>query len=332
MAGRRTNLGLLALLAIAAVTGIAAYLIGTPHVRWVLVAHGMAAVAIVVLSPWKTMIARRGLRRSRRGRAASLFLVVLVLVTIGSGVLFSTGTVLRYGPFTAMQIHVGAAVTAIAVAITHIALRWQPLRTADFGRRSFLRVGALAGLAAAGYAGLETFSKAAGLAGAQRRFTGSHERGSFDPAAMPTTSWINDSAPAIDAATYRLTIDDLGERKRYEVAELAPATSIIATLDCTGGWFATQRWGGVPLDRLLSGSGQSIRVISTTGYERRFPIEAASDLLLATEVGGAPLSRGHGAPVRLVAPGRRGFWWVKWIEAVVVDDRPPWWQPPFPLT
>jgi DMSO/TMAO reductase YedYZ molybdopterin-dependent catalytic subunit len=55
-------------------------------------------------------------------------------------------------------------------------------------------------------------------------------------------------------------------------------------------------------------------------------------LLLATHVGGAPLSAGHGAPARLVAPGRRGFWWVKWVTAIDVTDEPWWWQPPFPLT
>ncbi|NUR17262.1 MAG: molybdopterin-dependent oxidoreductase, partial [Dermatophilaceae bacterium] len=43
------------------------------------------------------------------------------------------------------------------------------------------------------------------------------------------------------------------------------------------------------------------------------------------------LSAGHGGPVRLVAPGRRGFWWVKWVDRVGVDDRPSWSQPPFPL-
>jgi DMSO/TMAO reductase YedYZ molybdopterin-dependent catalytic subunit len=48
-------------------------------------------------------------------------------------------------------------------------------------------------------------------------------------------------------------------------------------------------------------------------------------------VAGAPLSPGHGAPVRLVAPGRRGFWWVKWVESVTVEPEPAWWQPPFPV-
>ncbi|HEV2028853.1 MAG TPA: molybdopterin-dependent oxidoreductase [Candidatus Dormibacteraeota bacterium] len=54
-------------------------------------------------------------------------------------------------------------------------------------------------------------------------------------------------------------------------------------------------------------------------------------LLLATRVGGLPLDRGHGFPARLVVPDGRGFWWVKWVSAIEVDDVPTWWQPPFPL-
>ncbi|WP_407647156.1 molybdopterin-dependent oxidoreductase [Goekera deserti] len=54
--------------------------------------------------------------------------------------------------------------------------------------------------------------------------------------------------------------------------------------------------------------------------------------MLATDAGDAPLAARHGAPVRLVAPGRRGFWWVKWVTSVELSDRPPWWQSPFPLS
>jgi DMSO/TMAO reductase YedYZ molybdopterin-dependent catalytic subunit len=75
-----------------------------------------------------------------------------------------------------------------------------------------------------------------------------------------------------------------------------------------------------------------VLVRSRTGYERRFPIGDASSIVVATGVGGAQLSAGHGFPARLVAPGRRGYWWVKWIDEIRVDDTPWWWQPPFPLT
>ena len=57
----------------------------------------------------------------------------------------------------------------------------------------------------------------------------------------------------------------------------------------------------------------------------------AHSLIIATRCGGYPLDPGHGFPARLVAPGRRGYWWVKWVVAIDVDDLPYWWQSPFPL-
>jgi DMSO/TMAO reductase YedYZ molybdopterin-dependent catalytic subunit len=40
--------------------------------------------------------------------------------------------------------------------------------------------------------------------------------------------------------------------------------------------------------------------------------------LLATHVGGKALAPGHGFPLRLVAPERRGFQRVKWLEQIEV--------------
>ena len=72
-------------------------------------------------------------------------------------------------------------------------------------------------------------------------------------------------------------------------------------------------------------------MVSATGYARRFPVEEAPRLLLALRMGGRSLSAEHGFPARLVAPDRRGFWWVKWVVAVRPEPVPYWWQPPFPL-
>jgi DMSO/TMAO reductase YedYZ molybdopterin-dependent catalytic subunit len=157
---------------------------------------------------------------------------------------------------------------------------------------------------------------------------------------MPVTQWISDPVPEVASASWRLTVVDGAGTRQVPYADLAAGTDTArAVLDCTGGWYAEQTWRGMRVDRLLDGPGatrpaganRSIEVVSVTGYRRRLPASEARHLLLATHVGGLALSAGHGAPVRLVVPGRRGFWWVKWVARVEVVDEPWWWQPPFPL-
>jgi DMSO/TMAO reductase YedYZ molybdopterin-dependent catalytic subunit len=128
------------------------------------------------------------------------------------------------------------------------------------------------------------------------------------------------------------------QRVTLPVADLERGDTVRAVLDCTGGWYAEQDWRGTSLRRLLTDSldgdlprDGSVDVVSRTGYRRRLPLRDAEHLLLATSMAGRPLSSGHGAPVRLVAPGRRGFWWVKWVARIEVVDEPWWAQSPFPL-
>ncbi len=77
------------------------------------------------------------------------------------------------------------------------------------------------------------------------------------------------------------------------------------------------------IDRAAPLVGAShVRVISETGYRWGFELADAAELLLATKVGGEALSHGHGAPARLVAPGRRGFQWVKWVTRIELTESP----------
>ena len=62
--------------------------------------------------------------------------------------------------------------------------------------------------------------------------------------------------------------------------------------------------------------------LSLQPVRRGGPRRVAGDALLATHAGGDPLSHGHGRPLRLVAPDRRGFQWVKWVESVEVRTAP----------
>jgi DMSO/TMAO reductase YedYZ molybdopterin-dependent catalytic subunit len=252
-----------------------------------------------------------------------------VLVSLVAGLLHSTGLLVYVGPLTAMDFHVGAAIAAVPLAIWHVVARRVRVRPADLSRRNVLRGGAVVAGAAAAYAATEIVVRATGMPGAARRFTGSYEAGSFQPDQMPVSSWMFDAIPQIDQTAWRLRAG--GREWSYDEV-LAFDDRLTATLDCTGGFFSTQEWTGARLDRLIGKpDGASIRVVSSTGYDRRFPVDRASSLLLATRFGGSPLDAGHGFPARLIVPDGRGFWWVKWVTAVEVDDLPHWWQSPFPL-
>jgi DMSO/TMAO reductase YedYZ molybdopterin-dependent catalytic subunit len=340
MAGRRTNLALLVFLLVALATGLLAYSAGTGWGSPVVIAHGIVGFAIVVLSPWKSVIARRGFARRRRGKVASTLFSILVVAALLSGILHATGVLRSFGVVTAMQIHVGAALLVIPVAVGHIRSRPVRARGTDLSRRAALRGGALIGVAGLAYAAVEGLTRLASLPGRRRRFTGSYETGSFAPDEMPVTQWFNDSVPGIDASVWRLRVRSGSSERTFSYDEIAGFDEELrATLDCTGGWYAAQEWGGIRFDRLLglvdpsyADAGRSISVASATGYGRRFPLCDAASMWLATQVGGEPLSEGHGFPARVVAPGRRGFWWVKWVEHIELSDVPWWRQWPFPPT
>jgi hypothetical protein len=331
-AGRRTNLALLVLLIGALVTGGLAFAIGGVWAFWPLAAHGAVGLALVLLAPWKSVISARGLRRARPGTAASVVLAVLIVITVASGVAHAVGL---WTGGLAMQAHVGAALLSIPLAIWHVVARPVRPRPSDLSRRSLLRAGAVAGGGIVAFGAIEGLVRATGLPGSARRATGSYERGSFDPAAMPVTQWLDDEPPEIDPADWRLIVRTSEGESTLPYDELATFSDRVrATVDCTGGWFATQDWTGVRLDRLLEvdDAVRSFVVVSATGYGRRFPIADAASMLLATREGERALSVGHGFPARLVAPGRRGFWWVKWTERIETSGTPWWWQSPFPLT
>jgi DMSO/TMAO reductase YedYZ molybdopterin-dependent catalytic subunit len=327
--GARTNVALLAVLGLAFLTGWLAFAYATAPARWSLVLHATGGFAVLVLLPWKSLIARHGLQRARPGRWASAVLGVLVLASLAAGLAHSTGILVSAGPLSAMEIHVGAALAAVPFAIWHVAARRVRIRGTDVSRRNFMQGAALFAGAAAAYGATELVVRSAPLPGNARRFTGSYEAGSFQPDLMPVSSWMFDAIPQLDASAWSLRVG--GRRLEYREVS-AFDDQVTATLDCTGGFFSSQQWAGVRLDRLVKNlNGASIRVESRTGYDRRFPIEEAQRLLLATRVGGRTLDPGHGYPARLVAPDRRGFWWVKWVVAIEVDDMPYWWQAPFPL-
>ncbi|WP_353649404.1 molybdopterin-dependent oxidoreductase [Nakamurella sp. A5-74] len=331
-AGRRTNIALFAVVIGAFLSGWAAFAAGTAvPATSATVAHGVFGIGVVLLVPWKSVV----ISRAPAIRWASLALLVLILLCVVAGFVQVFVGYRFFLGVTPIQVHVGAALIAVPLFAWHVIRhrRRQRLQRRDLSRRALLRTAAFTAAAGGSWLAMEGVGSWTGSPAASRIATGSHELAAAD---IPATIWLLDSVPVLDPATHRLMIGD----HTWSVAELdalaaAESLAVAARLDCTSGWYADASWIGVPLDRLLDNTspsaGSSIEVVSTTGYTRHFPVAEAGALWLVTRRNGVPLGVGTGAPVRLVAPGRRGFWWVKWVATVRVSDRPDWWQPPFPL-
>ena len=334
---RYTNNALLALLAVLTLSGLWG-LSFTLH-GWLFEVHRGAAWALIALIPWKALISFRSLRRGvdwrfdrSWGLILSLLLAALALLILGFGLLWTW----RLGPTlydlagyrdTAVSWHWMIALVLLPPLAIHVWRRWPRPRRSDFiSRRGALK---LLGLGAAGMAGWWGARRLADLRAeplSPRRFTGSVEQATGVGNAYPVTNSAGDGQLELNPKDWFLAVHGAVARPyRVSYATLLslPAVSQLATIDCTTGWFSTQTWQGVPLSALLetagvrSGAGL-LRLGSVSGYFGVFTLAEAAEVLLATHVGGEPLSHWHGFPLRAVAPSRRGWQWTKWLTEVEV--------------
>lgn len=326
MTSRVTDWTLAACVGVALATGVASLDAGRPELWWVFALHGIVglALALFLIGKLRRVLPRLTHRRFwDGGTLVGVATTLVVLITLGSGVWWVAGGVFDALGFALLNWHIALGFTLVALTGLHMLARAKPLRSRDLtGRRQALRWLGLAGV------GAVLWPVQQRIAGSARRFTGSRTVGDFAGNAFPATSWVADQPRPLDLSTYMLTVTGyVTPPFTLPYAEIASTDTLTAALDCTGGFASTQQWHGTRVGTLLDRAGMQgdtgwVRFRSVTGYRWCLPMTEARDALLATHVGDEPLSHAHGAPVRLVAPGRRGFQWVKWIVAIEVLTAP----------
>ena len=326
MPRRLANLALLAAITALLASGIVAWLLPETGAAILYVAHRVAGIALVLALIWKYAIARRSLRR-RGVRGAGVWIglavAVLTIAAAGLGLAWTAGLVSFDRPFaySALNLHVMAGLALGALVVAHVLTRGEsrPALVTLVGRRAALRGLALLAASFVVTVALDRVALA-------RRDSGSRHAGSFTGNAFPVTIWSLDNVPMIDIDPWRLRVNGGANARRVDLSytDLAtfPRREASVVLDCTGGWWSEQRWSGVSLIDVLARCGMSeaatrVEVISVAGHRWTFDRSEAEQALLATHVGGEPLSAGHGYPLRLVVPSLRGFLWVKWLGEVV---------------
>src|SRR5581483_11664322 len=154
---------------------------------------------------------------------------------------------------------------------------------------------------------------------------------------VPSGGWriytVSGSLPGFDPATWRLELAGAVERplslSHRELLALPKATQV-STFHCVTGWTVHDvAWGGVRIRDVLAlarphAGARALRFVSAEEpYDDYLTLGQASlpDVMLAYEMDGKPLSRAHGAPLRLVIPDMYGYKNVKWLKRIEAVPR-----------
>jgi DMSO/TMAO reductase YedYZ molybdopterin-dependent catalytic subunit len=138
--------------------------------------------------------------------------------------------------------------------------------------------------------------------------------------------------PQVAPADYHLQVTGLVDRPGVfglAALEALPQTHLVRDFQCVTGWRVPGvPWSGVKLADLLDHVGvtpdaTAVNFTSFDGvYTESLTLDEArrSDVLVATRMLGAPVTRAHGGPVRLYVAPMYGYKSLKWLGGIEVTS------------
>lgn len=137
--------------------------------------------------------------------------------------------------------------------------------------------------------------------------------------------WYN-PVPPIDMARYQLKVHGLVEKPQsFSVAQLRglPQESQNTRMKCVQCWSSRTTWGGFRFGHLMEAvkplkQAKAVRFDCADKWYEYFTIEDLMKprVMLAMDMAGKPLADRHGAPLRIIDPGRYGYKCAKLIVSV----------------
>lgn len=135
----------------------------------------------------------------------------------------------------------------------------------------------------------------------------------------------------INVSSYRLVVTGLVQNQTvytYDgIVNNHTSYEKVVKLECVEGWEVTALWQGVRVKDLLEEAGydQSAQVVifyAQDGYTTSLPLSyiVGNNIMIAYKVNNVTLPAREGFPFQLVAEGKYGYKWIKWITRIEVSN------------
>ncbi|MSQ32391.1 MAG: hypothetical protein EXR59_04030 [Dehalococcoidia bacterium] len=218
-----------------------------------------------------------------------------------------------------------------------------PLRKTLLNRRDFVKI---TGLAILSIAGAAVFSNrivkllANAKPAYERQLVGvlTHEITTVENFYVVSK---NLSDPIVDKAKWTLEISgsvDKPMKLTLDQLRAMPSIERYVTMICISNLVGDKLagnalWKGVTLAEVLKQAGVKTEAkyllsYAYDGYSESLPLNEATNVMIAYEMNGEPLTDKHGAPARLIIPGRYGMKSTKWLTKIELSthDREGYWE------